>query len=150
MEHVRNHAALLRRVSGWLTPGAPLFVHVFAHRRLFWPFEDEGPGDWMARHFFTGGIMPSHDYVARVPSSFRAEQSWWIEGEHYRRTLDAWLALLDGRIDEVREVLTPVYRTDLDVWVRRWRMFFMACSEFFGHRSRDLGVSHHVLRAASS
>ena len=53
-EHVRNYELLLRRIAGWLRPSGALFIHVFAHRRFAYPFEDRGASDWMAREFFTG------------------------------------------------------------------------------------------------
>ncbi len=147
-EHVRNHPRLLDDVSEHLVPGAPVFIHVFAHRDHAWEFEDRGPGDWMARTFFSGGIMPSHTGFGRLVAPFEVEQSWWIDGTHYQRTLASWLAELDAKRDEARAALAEAYGQDTDRWLQRWRMFFMACAEFFGHAGGELlGVSHHRLRA---
>jgi cyclopropane-fatty-acyl-phospholipid synthase len=147
MEHVRNHPALLERVAAHLEPDARVFVHVFAHRSHYWEFVDEGPGDWMARTFFAGGVMPSHTDFDRMIAPFDVEASWWVDGRNYRRTLDAWLARLDAQRPQVADVLAPVYGDATERWVQRWRMFLMACSEFFGwDGGRQLGVSHHRLR----
>ena len=55
--------ATTRRCSGaspaGCVPGATLFVHIFTHARFAYPFEVRDESDWMARYFFTGGIMPS-------------------------------------------------------------------------------------------
>ena len=146
-EHVRNHPVLLEEVAAALRPNAKVFVHVFAHRNLFWEFEDRGPADWMARTFFSGGIMPSHKDFHRLVAPFAVEQSWWENGLHYQKTLDAWLGLLDAHRTEVTRTIAPVYGEQTDRWVQRWRIFLMACSEFFGYAGGDLlGVSHHRLR----
>jgi cyclopropane-fatty-acyl-phospholipid synthase len=52
--------ALLARVRQWLRPGGKLFGHVFSHRTAPYRFDHAERGDWIAKHFFTGGIMPSH------------------------------------------------------------------------------------------
>ena len=31
--------------------GAKLFVHIFSHKSMVYPYEDRGPSDWMAREF---------------------------------------------------------------------------------------------------
>ena len=147
LEHVRNHPALLRRLAEVVVPGSPMFIHVFAHRDRFWPFEERGPGDWMTRHFFSGGVMPSHNQINRLLGRLDVAASWWVDGTHYERTLNAWLGLLDARVGEVTAALRPVYGSATDTWVQRWRMFFMASAEFFGYNDgRSLGVSHHLLR----
>ena len=147
LEHIRNHPALLDRLATAATPGATLFVHVFAHRKLFWEFTDRGPGDWMARYFFSGGIMPSHARMGELFAPFSIDESWWINGTHYERTLNAWLDRLDANRDSVTGVLRPVYGDDTSVWMQRWRMFFMASAEFFGYGNGDVnGVSHHLVR----
>jgi cyclopropane-fatty-acyl-phospholipid synthase len=149
LEHVRNWPELLRRVGGWLSPGGRLFVHVFAHRRFAYPFEVDGGADWMARHFFTGGMMPAHDLIARVPGPLAVEESWLVPGTHYARTAEAWLERLDARRADALAVL----RRDLPAGqalrqLHRWRIFFLACAELFGFRGgTEWVVSHHRLRA---
>jgi cyclopropane-fatty-acyl-phospholipid synthase len=148
-EHMRNWTELLRRVEGWLAPAGRLFVHVFAHHRFAYPFEVDGDADWMARHFFTGGIMPSHDLIAHVPGPLAVEESWLVPGTHYARTAEAWLERLDARRAEVLAVL----RRDLPAGeaarqLHRWRIFFLACAELFAfHGGTEWVVSHHRLHA---
>ena len=149
-EHMRNWPELLRRVRGWLEPDGRLFVHVFAHRRLAYPFDLDGRGDWMARHFFTGGIMPSHDLLPRLGGPFRVEERWLVPGTHYQRTAEAWLARLDAGWPRAVEALANVMpRREAERQARRWRLFFLACSELFGFGGGgEWVVSHHRLAPA--
>jgi cyclopropane-fatty-acyl-phospholipid synthase len=136
-EHVRNYAQLLRRIAGWLRPDGALFVHVFAHRRFAYPFDDRGATDWMAREFFTGGLMPSADLFHHFEQDVRIVDEWRLAGTHYARTAEAWHENLMAARDEVDDLLG---RRNL----RRWRVFFLACAELFGYRDgREWIVAHY-------
>jgi cyclopropane-fatty-acyl-phospholipid synthase len=147
-EHMRNWPELFGRVGAWLAPGGRFFLHVFAHRTFAYPFEVDGDRDWMARHFFTGGIMPAHDLAARIPGPLEVEESWVVPGTHYARTAEAWLARLDANRAAAlavlaRELAPAAARRQL----QRWRLFLLACAELFGFRGgTEWGVSHHRLR----
>ena len=92
-------------------------------------------------------MMPSHRQIGRLFGPFEVAESWWIDGTHYERTLNAWLDNLDARIAEVTATLRPVYGANTRTWIQRWRMFLMASAEFFGFGGGNtLGVSHHLLR----
>lgn len=144
-EHMRNWSLLLRRIAEWTTPEALLFVHVFVHKTLGWHFEPED--GWMARHFFTGGIMPSRQLMGAVNSPWNVECEWTVDGTHYQRTLEAWLQNLDARKSAALEVLGQTYgKEHARAWLVRWRVFFMACSGLFGFRGgREWGVAHYRL-----
>jgi cyclopropane-fatty-acyl-phospholipid synthase len=77
-EHMRNWPELLRRVHGWMVPDGKLLVHVFAHARFAYLFQTHADDDWMGRHFFTGGMMPSEDLLPRVRGPFDLEQRWTV------------------------------------------------------------------------
>lgn len=146
-EHVRNWRTLYDRIASWLAPQGRFFQHVFCHRLHPYPFEDDGEADWMARNFFSGGIMPSFDLPAAIGGSLEVEASWKVAGVHYARTADAWLELLDSRRSEVLEVFRSDGVADPARAVQRWRMFFMACAELFAFRGGDEWfVGHYRLR----
>ena len=144
-EHMRNYEALLAKVARWLKPGGELFVHVFAHRALAYPFEVRDGSDWMSRHFFTGGLMPSARLLGEFQESLRLAQQWWVEGTHYERTANDWLAGMDARRTEIMAVFRAGYGAqEAARWFQRWRMFYMAVAELFGYRGgSEWGVAHY-------
>jgi cyclopropane-fatty-acyl-phospholipid synthase len=148
LEHMRNYEALLAKVASWLEPGGRFFAHVFSHARHAYVFE----GSWMARTFFTGGTMPSHDLLPRFERDLELRSSWWLPGTHYARTAEAWLENLDAHADEVALVLQGAYgRADADLWLARWRVFFLSCAELFAFRDgSEWGVSHYSFARRSS
>ena len=147
-EHVANWPVLLGRTAGWLKPDGRVFLHVFSHRAVPYRFDHDNDSDWIARHFFTGGIMPSHGLLAHcVVPHFAIESDWQWSGTHYQRTALDWLKNFDAHAGEIRGILAGVYGQDTALWMRRWRLFFLATAGLFGDSNgREWGVSHYRLR----
>ncbi len=146
-EHMRNWAKLFERVAGWLRPDGAFFQHVFCHQRYAYLYSDDGAGDWMARHFFTGGIMPSVNLPRRFGHHLEVVDQWRVSGIHYSRTLEAWLGAMDQNRAELLPLFSETYGTDARRWFARWRMFFMACSELFRYRGgSEWFVAHTLMR----
>lgn len=144
-EHMRNYQALLAKLARWLAPDGKLFVHVFAHRTLAYPFEVKDGSDWMSRYFFTGGLMPSARLLGEFQDDLALEQQWWIDGTQYERTANDWLAGMDARRDQILAVFRAGYGAqEAALWFQRWRMFYMAVAELFGYRGgAEWGVAHY-------
>ncbi len=145
-EHMRNYSTLLERIAGWLAPAGRLFVHIFCHRHLMYPFETGGDGNWLGRHFFTGGLMPARDTLLHFQDSLRMERCWELSGQHYGKTARAWLQNLDAHPGAALRALGG----DGDAAaarraVQRWRMFFIACEELFGWRGGAEWLIAHYL-----
>ncbi|WP_440221746.1 SAM-dependent methyltransferase [Dokdonella sp. MW10] len=150
-EHMRNYEHLLARIASWLLPGGKLFVHLFCHRTLLYPFETQGDGNWMGRHFFTGGLMPAADTLLHFQRDLALEQRWLLSGTHYEKTANAWLARHDANREAVLAVLREAYgEAEAARWNQRWRMFWMACAELFGYAGGDewLVAHYRFARAA--
>jgi cyclopropane-fatty-acyl-phospholipid synthase len=145
-EHMSNWRGLLSRTRTWLKREGRLFLHVFTHRSRSYRFDHADPADWIARHFFTGGIMPAHDLPHRFADLFKVEEEWRWSGENYRRTALDWLANMDREDARVRPILEGVYGADASLWRRRWRLFFLATAGLFGHAGGgEWGVGHYRL-----
>lgn len=145
-EHMSNWRALLDRMRGWLKPDGRAFLHVFSHRLAPYRFRHDDPDDWIAQHFFTGGIMPSHTLIRQFADLFTVEEEWFWNGRHYERTALHWLTNMDRNDATVRGILSQTYGADAALWRRRWRLFFLAVAGLFGHREgTEWGVSHYRL-----
>jgi cyclopropane-fatty-acyl-phospholipid synthase len=148
LEHMRNYGALFSKIASWLEPGGAFFAHVFSHARHAYLFEES----WMGRTFFTGGTMPSHELLPHFQRDLTLRDSWRLDGTHYAATAEAWLANLDGHATEARTVLADVHGPDdADLWLGRWRVFFLACAELFAYGGGDeWGISHYRFERSST
>ena len=146
-EHMRNYSVLLERASNWLKPEGKLFVHIFCHQTHPYVFETEGALNWMGRHFFSGGIMPSWNLFYSHCQHLAVEDKWKVCGKQYSQTLDAWLQQMDENHDRIMEIFSNTYgQQNATRWFMRWRVFLMACSELFGYSGGDeWHVAHYRL-----
>jgi cyclopropane-fatty-acyl-phospholipid synthase len=146
LEHMRNWRELFRRVHGWLKPGGRFFMHIFVHRSTPYAFVEQDTNDWMSRHFFAGGMMPSDELPLRFQDHLRFLQRWRWDGRHYEQTANAWLANIDRNRAAVLPILAGTYGPDqAELWFTRWRIFFMACAELWGYNDgQEWWVSHYL------
>ncbi|MEM7231328.1 MAG: cyclopropane-fatty-acyl-phospholipid synthase family protein [Planctomycetota bacterium] len=146
-EHMRNHELLLQKISNWLRPGGKLFAHFFCHREFAYPYEPKDESDWMARHFFSGGMMPSDDWLLQWQRDLKVVEHHRWSGTHYEKTANAWLENVDREREKALAIFAETYGDDTAKrWLERWRVFFMSCAELFGYRNgEEWWVAHYVL-----
>ncbi|KAJ3925687.1 MAG: S-adenosyl-L-methionine-dependent methyltransferase [Lentinula lateritia] len=167
-EHMKNYQVLFKKVSTWLKSSINtdlesfLFIHVFCYRTTPYHFEDtegrEG-GDktnWMAKYFFSGGTMPSHDLLLYFQDDLSLVRSWYLPGTHYSKTLEAWLKLQDQngqsgleelRLDAKSKGQDPIEGLKA---FHRFCIFYVASSELFNfNKGQEWGVGHYLLKKTS-
>ncbi|KIM83311.1 hypothetical protein PILCRDRAFT_7253 [Piloderma croceum F 1598] len=167
-EHMKNYEALLCKISSWLRPHPPPNPNpnspntpnstpdspkaMFVHRDKPYHFEEDG--GWMGRTFFSGGTMPSHDLLLYFQKDLTHLQSWYLNGKHYTRTLEDWLARQDMNAREGMGELVRAYAQGEQGGGEgrkvfyRFRVFYIACSEFFGlNGGEEWGIGHYLFKA---
>lgn len=145
LEHVKNHKKLFANIASWLTPNGLLFIHIFSHLLAAYPFTINDESDWMAKYFFTGGVMPANHQFLYYQEQLTIQDHWVLNGSHYEKTANAWLKNLDSNTNTILKLFMPVYGKDSQLWLQRWRLFFMACAELFGYKQGNEWIVSHYL-----
>jgi len=147
-EHLRNWPQAFGRVARWLNADGRFFMHVFAHREAPYAFVERDASDWMSKHFFSGGMMPSDDLALHCQDDLRLLNRWRWDGTHYERTSEAWLRNMDEHRDTLMPLFEQTYgREQAGVWWMRWRLFFMSVAELFAYDDgQQWWVSHYLFQ----
>ncbi|GGI20586.1 MAG: cyclopropane-fatty-acyl-phospholipid synthase family protein [Oxalicibacterium faecigallinarum] len=144
-EHMRNYEVLFERLHGWLKPQGRFFMHIFVHRLTPYAFVAQGEDDWMSELFFSGGMMPSDALPLHFQQHLTLRRQWRWSGEHYEKTANAWLQLMDEKSDVIMQLFRETYGEDAQRWFNRWRIFYMSCAELFGYADgQEWWVSHYL------
>ena len=84
--------------------------------------------------------------VERVQGDLDLRESWTVNGRHYRRTAELWLANMDAAEAELRPLFKHVYAEEHAKWWSYWRIFFLSCAELWGYRGgEEWTVNHYAL-----
>lgn len=147
-EHMRNYQKLFTKINSALKPTGKLFIHIFNHHTYPFLYENKSDSDWMTRHFFAGGTMPSQDLFNYFAEGFDLENHWAVSGKHYQKTLESWLKMMDKNKVEIQEIFIDTYGSNnYQKWWNYWRTFFIASAEFFGYaKGNEWFISHYLYR----
>lgn len=151
-EHLKNYSDMLAKVSRWLNPDGKLFIHIFTHKRFAYHYEDKDGTDWLTRHFFEGGTMPSEDLFSYFQEDLRIVQQWSLPGTHYQKTAEAWLKQMKDKRNEVIKIMKLTYgEKDAVKWWSFWKLFFLSCAELWGYKNgTEWTVSHYLFERNKS
>ena len=147
-EHLSNYKLLFEKLDSWLKKDGYIFVHIFGHKHISYPFVNKSSTDWIARNFFTGGIMPSESLLTYFEKELLIANKWRINGQHYQKTANAWLNNLIQKKDDLFELFKDRYGSqELNQKWAGWKVLFIACAELFGfNKGNDYMVFHYLIR----
>jgi cyclopropane-fatty-acyl-phospholipid synthase len=147
-EHMRNYRKLMEKIASFLKEDGKLFIHIFSHARFAYAFEIRDQSDWMAKYFFSGGMMPSDQLLYSFQEQFQIEEHWRVNGHHYEKTAQAWLQNMDRNRETILNLFQKFYGVDeAKKWWSYWRIFFMSCAELWGYKDgNEWLVSHYLLK----
>jgi len=90
--------------------------------------------------------MPSDDLLLHFQDDLQIRDHWTMNGQHYQKTLEAWLLRMDERRESTLALFRAVYgEKEALKWFVRWRIFFMASAELWGYQGgTEWLVSHYT------
>jgi cyclopropane-fatty-acyl-phospholipid synthase len=149
-EHMKNYKLLLARIADWLKADGKLFVHIFTHCKYPYHFVAKDNSDWMARYFFTGGQMPSHDLLSYFQDDLKLSKDWKVNGTHYQKTAEDWLRNMKENKKTLMPFFHQTYGKDAVKFWAYWKIFYMSCAELWGFNSgNEWLVSHYLFEKKS-
>ena len=92
--------------------------------------------------------MPSNNLLLYFAGNFEVVNHWVVNGEHYEKKANAWLANIDNNKAEVLELFEDTYgKAEKHKWFMYWRVFFMSCAELWGYKNGgEWFVSHYLFK----
>ena len=88
----------------------------------------------------------SFDLFDHFDRDLAIRERWPVDGRHYARTCEAWLANLDANRPQLLRLFERQYPpAEARIRLRRWRIFLLACAELFGYADGSEWIVGHYL-----
>jgi len=147
-EHLRNPQRLMRKIEQWLNPNGYLFIQVFSHR-CYPQFFDNTKSSWMARNFFTAGMMPYDGFYEQIAGSLQLSNKWTISGLNYHLSLESWLKNLKA-LKKNSKAGHMAFKLPEKHFDNKYCLFLILCSELFRwNNGEDWYVLHYLFHKSA-
>mmetsp|Transcript_11497 Transcript_11497/g.32240 ORF Transcript_11497/g.32240 Transcript_11497/m.32240 type:complete len:155 (+) Transcript_11497:2636-3100(+) len=112
----------------------------------------ESEDDWMTKNFFAGGQTPSADLLLHFQKDLSILRQWYVNGVHYAKTLEDWLVRHTTSKAKIIPLFEQAYgKEEALKWYVYWRLFYLACAEFFAREHGErFGVGHYLFQKSST
>ncbi len=126
---LENFGAFFKRCEELLKPRG-----IMAHQIIMLPDhrlkEYRNSHDWMRKHIFPGGMLPSLEVIVRAMERHSTFHVHGLEdiGPHYARTLFEWRINFENSRDRLMEMGYD------EVFQRKWLYYLMVCEALFKNR----------------
>jgi len=139
LEHSLNMKALMAQINSFLKPQGRTFHHLITSELPIPQFLD--PTKTRIGIYFPGGRVWPHDEFSRHTDQFDLEESWFINGLNYWRTLDEWHR-------RYWENIPSLYKSVFDTRaIAHWNEYFSLCKAVFAPMEGTFyGNSHYLFR----
>ena len=143
-EHLRSPIKILEKSLDRLCEDGKLFFQVFSHKEFPQYFDDK-KNSWMARNFFTGGMMPYDGFYEDITDQLTLENKWIISGMNYHKTLESWLYRLKNNQREILKMRETYAEIDYVKSINQFKIFIIFCSELFKfNNGNDWQLIHYL------
>jgi cyclopropane-fatty-acyl-phospholipid synthase len=145
-EHVSNLRLALEKIASFLRPEGSVLLHYIVYQRIIKAMANIHQDGFFGRYIFPGGRFWPFNELFRYQEHLRIERSWFLNGNNYRRTLEAWHANFWRNIAAIRA------HPELDErFVRIWDFYLRFCIAIFGGmKGANVGNGQYLLRHATT
>jgi cyclopropane-fatty-acyl-phospholipid synthase len=145
-EHIRNLKLALEKISRFLKADGKVLLHFIAYNRIIRQMADLSEDVFFNKYIFPGGRFWHFDELPRYQEHLKLEDSWFLNGKNYMRTLQAWRANFWGNIDTIR-----AHPDISERFIRTWDLYLRFCIATFGAvGGRSVGNGQYLLSHAQA
>lgn len=141
-EHVANLSKTLEKIKTHMREGGYSFHHFIVYRSHLQGYAPPRHDSFIGRYIFPGNRIWAYSEMEKHQRHFALEREWFLNGENYKLTLQAWLRNFLKNRERIRE------ETDLDErFMKLWEIYLRSCiSTFRVGGGRYYGNGQYLLR----
>ena len=125
-EHVANLSKALEKMRSHMREGGYSFHHFVVYRSHLKAYTPPRHDSFIGRYIFPGNRIWSYGEIERHQGHFALEKEWFLNGDNYKRTLQAWLRNFLNNRERIRE------ETDLnEPFLKLWEVYLRSCISTF-------------------